>query len=207
MSEKDTNTEEKILEAAAQEFLRKGKSGARMQEIADNAGINKALLHYYYRSKDKLFESVFTVVIKKLLLSKILHIIDQETDVLQLIRKFAAVYIDVLNNNPNIPFFILEEIHKNPGRLSNAFLKAGLPVEKLFDAIRQAANEGKIRPVDPRQLIVNLISLCVFPLVARNMMQPILFSNDSIAFDEFLRARKTEVADFIIQSIEIKKGQ
>ena len=65
MAEKDFSTEEKILEAAAQEFIIKGKAGARMQEIANNAGINKALLHYYYRSKDKLFESVFTVVIKR----------------------------------------------------------------------------------------------------------------------------------------------
>jgi AcrR family transcriptional regulator len=61
MGEKDLNTEEKILEAAAQEFIQKGRSGARMQEIANNAGINKALLHYYYRSKDMLFESVFTI--------------------------------------------------------------------------------------------------------------------------------------------------
>lgn len=201
MTEKDFNTEERILEAAAQEFILKGKSGARMQEIADNAGINKALLHYYYRSKDQLFESVFTLVIKKLLLTKILHILDEETDILELIRKFTATYIDVLNNNPNIPFFILEEIHKNPGRLANAFLKAGLPVEKLFDTIRQAARDGKIRPIDPRQLIVNLISLSIFPLVGRNMIQPVLFQDDPDAFDQFLESRKTEVADFIIRSI------
>lgn len=201
MTEKDFNTEERILEAAAQEFILKGKSGARMQEIADNAGINKALLHYYYRSKDQLFESVFTLVIKKLLLTKILHILDEETDVLELIRKFTATYIDVLNNNPNIPFFILEEIHKNPGRLANAFLKAGLPVEKLFDTIRRAARDGKIRPIDPRQLIVNIISLSIFPLVGRNMLQPVLFQDDPDAFDQFLESRKTEVADFIIRSI------
>lgn len=203
MTEKDFNTEERILEAAAQEFILKGKSGARMQEIANNAGINKALLHYYYRSKDQLFESVFTLVIKKLLLSKILRILDEETDVLELIKKFTATYIEVLNNNPNIPFFILEEIHKNPGRLANAFLKAGLPVEKLFDTIRQAAVEGKIRPIDPRQLIVNLISLSIFPLVGRNMIQPVLFQNDEEAFDQFLDSRKTEVADFIIKSISL----
>ncbi|MFW5687621.1 MAG: TetR/AcrR family transcriptional regulator [Bacteroidota bacterium] len=205
MTEKDSNTEERILEAAAQEFIQKGKSGARMQEIANSAGINKALLHYYYRSKDKLFESVFSVVIKKLLLAKILKIINEEEDVFQLIRRFTSTYIDVLNQNPHIPFFILEEIHKNPDRLANAFLKADLPVEKVLDVVRQAARDGKIRPIDPRQLIVNLISLCIFPLVGRNMMQPVIFQNDKNAFDQFLEARKTEVADFIIHSIQIKK--
>ena len=67
MTEQDKKTEEKILDAAMEVFIQKGKAGARMQEIADEAGINKALLHYYYRSKDKLFESVFGVVVKKLI--------------------------------------------------------------------------------------------------------------------------------------------
>jgi TetR/AcrR family transcriptional regulator len=205
MPEKDFTTEEKILEAAAQEFILKGKAGARMQEIANNAGINKALLHYYYRSKDKLFESVFTVVIKKLLLTKILKIVDEETDVIELIRRFTHTYIDVLNRNPSIPFFILEEINKNPGRLANAFINAGLPIQKVFDMITDAAQKGIIRPVDPHQLIVNLISMCVFPLVGRNMMQPVLFNNDKKAYTKFLESRKTEVADFIIHSIQVTK--
>jgi len=205
MTDKDRNTEEKILEAAADEFIKKGKSGARMQEIANNAGINKALLHYYYRSKDLLFESVFTLVIKKLLLSKIIHVIENETDVFELIRKFSSTYIEVLNKNPHIPFFILEEINKNPGRLANAFIKAGLPVEKVFNMINEAAKRGEIRNIEPRHLIINLISMSIFPLVGRNMLQPVLFENNQAAFDGFLESRKTEVADFIIRSIQPEK--
>lgn len=201
MTEKDLNTEEKILEAATKEFLQKGKSGARMQEIADKAGINKALLHYYYRSKDMLFESVFSVVIKKLLLPKITAIIDKETDAFELIRKFTHTYIEVLNNNPKIPFFILEEIHKNPGRLSRTFLQAGLPIEKVVNIINKTIEQGLIRPMDPRQILINLLSMCIFPLLGRNMMQPILFNHDAEAFEQFLESRKTEVADFIIHAI------
>lgn len=206
MGEKDLNTEEKILEAAAQEFIQKGRSGARMQEIANNAGINKALLHYYYRSKDMLFESVFTMVIKKLLLSKIKAIIEQETDPFALIRKFADIYISVLNANPNIPFFILDEIHKNPGRLSRAFLQSGLPIEKVMNIMYKAMDDGLIRPMDPRQIMINLLSMCIFPLVGRNMMQPILFEDDEKAFDQFLESRKTEVAEFVIHAIRPLKS-
>jgi TetR/AcrR family transcriptional regulator len=201
VGEKDLNTEEKILEAAAQEFIQKGRSGARMQEIANSAGINKALLHYYYRSKDMLFESVFTLAIKKLLLPKIKAVIEQETDAFALIRKFADTYITVLNANPNIPFFILDEIHKNPGRLSRAFLQSGLPIEKVMNIMHQAMDDGLIRRMDPRQIMINLLSMCIFPLVGRNMMQPILFEDDEKAFDQFLESRKTEVADFIIHAI------
>jgi TetR/AcrR family transcriptional regulator len=201
MGEKDLNTEEKILEAAAQEFIQKGRSGARMQEIANNAGINKALLHYYYRSKDMLFESVFTLAIKKLLLPKIKAVIEQETDAFTLIRKFADTYITVLNANPNIPFFILDEIHKNPGRLSRAFIQSGLPIEKVMKIMNKAMDDGLIRQMDPRQIMINLLSMCIFPLVGRNMMQPILFEDDIKLFDQFLESRKTEVAEFIIHAI------
>ncbi len=205
MKEKDLNAEEKILEAAVQEFSLKGRSGARMQEIADKAGINKALLHYYYRSKDKLFESVFSQMVGQLLLPRVVKIIDEEKDIFSLIRKLAHLYVDLMNRNPNLPFFILDEIHKNPGRLSNAFLKAGLPVDRLMGLIHEAVDQQIIRAVDPRHLIVNLISLCVFPVAGRNMMQPIFFKDDKKAFNKFLESRKTEVADFIIQSIQPNK--
>ncbi|MBW6477918.1 MAG: hypothetical protein K0B37_00695 [Bacteroidales bacterium] len=114
-------------------------------------------------------------------------------------------YIEILNRNPSIPFFILEEINKNPERLANAFVNAGLPIQKVFDMITDAAQKGIIRPVDPNQLIINLISMSVFPLVGRNMIQPVLFQNDKRAYNKFLESQKAEVADFIIQSIQITK--
>ncbi|MBT3207734.1 MAG: TetR/AcrR family transcriptional regulator [Bacteroidetes bacterium] len=202
MEEKNRNTEGKILKTAEDVFIRKGKAAARMQEIADEAGINKALLHYYYRSKDKLFESVFTTVIKQLMLPKIVKIVNEESDVFEIIRKFADFYIGVLIKNPYIPLFVLEEINKNPQRLAELFISAGLPSEKLIKKIQKQMDEGSIKQMDPRQIFVNLIALCVFPLVARNMVQAILFKNNKREYNKFLKSRKTEVADFIINSIK-----
>ncbi len=201
MSEKDIKTEVRILEAAVEEFVSKGKSGARMQAIADKAGINKALLHYYYRSKDTLFESVFVGVIRKLVLPRMLVVINQENDLFELIRKFTHAYLNVLNNNPSIAFFILEEITKNPTRMSDAIIRSELPMERLFGIVKKAVSDGVIRPIDPPQLMVNIVALCVFPLVGRNMMQPVLFDGDERAYCEFLEARKEEVAEFIILSL------
>lgn len=115
------------------------------------------------------------------------------------------MYVDVLNKNPNIPFFILDEIHKNPEKLSAVFLNAGLPLNRVFEMIQQAREQGLIRPVDPRQIIVNMISLSVFPVVGRNIILPVIFQNDKDSFEKFLESRKTEVADFIIHSIKQPK--
>lgn len=205
VADKDQNTEEKILEAAMAEFVQKGKAGARMQEIADRAGINKALLHYYYRSKDKLFESVFGVVLKQLLLPKVIKILSEETDVFEIIRKFVDFYVGVLNKNQFVPLFIIEEIQKNPERLSNKFLDAGMPIDQVVLTFHTAMDNGIIRKMDPRQIIVNMISMCVFPVVAKNMIMPILFNKEKRTYNRFLESRKTEVADFIIHSIKIEK--
>ncbi len=205
MTEQDKKTEEKILEAATTVFVEKGKAGARMQEIADKAGINKALLHYYYRSKDKLFESVFSVVIKQMLIPKVIKILQSEEDIFELIRKFSEFYVETLIKNPFLPLFVIEEINKNPNRLSSAILKSGMPVKEIIGKFEKAIEEGKIREVDPRQIIINLLAMCIFPFAARNMIVPIVFQDNKTEFKRFMESRKTEVAEFIIQSIKIEK--
>ncbi len=204
MKEQDQNTEEKILEAAVQEFMEKGKAGARMQTIADTAGINKALLHYYYRSKDKLFESVFNMVIGQLVIPKVKRILEKEDDLFSIIRNFTDLYVTVLNRNPYLPYFIIDEIHKNPGRLSKFFLNAGMPIQRISDIIDDHVREGKIRKIEPQHLLVNILGMCVFPVLGKNMVKPLFFKDDNAAFKKFLNERKTHIAEFVIQSIQIK---
>src|SRR6478735_10691909 len=96
---KDLSTEEKILNAAKKVFLTKGMDGARMQDIADKAGINKALLHYYFRSKDKLFERIFIEEAQKFM-PRVTHIMLSEMTLFEKIEKFVGEYIDTLIQNP-----------------------------------------------------------------------------------------------------------
>ncbi|MFH1319228.1 MAG: TetR/AcrR family transcriptional regulator [Bacteroidota bacterium] len=195
-----------ILEAAKKVFLKKGNAGARMQEIADEAGINKALLHYYYRSKEKLFRAVFRVVFSKLM-PKIAEVISSDLPLFEKIEIFTEKYIDVLSRNPLIPMFILQELDKNPEGLISLILDLikdiGLKPEIFFKQVEYEIKMGNIRHIEPRQLIINMFSMCIFPFLGRPLLQRIIFDNDSKHYDRFLNDRKKEVSKFIINSIKI----
>ena len=99
-------TEQKIFDAAHEVFSQKGMDGSTMQEIADRAGINKALLHYYYRSKDKLYEMVARAILAKAV-SAIREVLEKEMPLEEKIKRFIETYIGVISRNTSLPFFIL----------------------------------------------------------------------------------------------------
>lgn len=204
MEEKqDINTEKLILEAAKSVFIRKGMTGARMQEIADEAGINKSLLHYYYRSKEKLFDAVF----RSVFFSFFPHfdtIMLSDATLFDKIRKFCENYLDVLMKNPFIPLFILHELNNDPQRLANYIKQIGIDPKEFSIQVKKEIEKGIIRPVEPRQLIINMLSMCVFPIAGRPLIQAIVFNDDKAAYDRFLEGRKKEIPDFIINSIKAK---
>jgi len=197
------NTEEKILEAAKEVFLEKGNDGTRMQEIADKAGINKSLLHYYYRSKEKLFAAVFKFAFSQFA-PRIFNVLKDDEDFFVLIRNFIGVYIDIVSKNPFIPIFILNEINKKKSGLFIEIIKvAGINPKVFKDRVQEEISKGTIRAIDPNQLIVNTIGMCIFPIIGRPLVQVVLFEDDKAEYDKFLETRKKEVADFIIHSIKI----
>jgi TetR/AcrR family transcriptional regulator len=109
----DQSTEQLILGAAKKVFVRKGMAGARMQDIADEAGINKALLHYYFRSKEKLFEMIFMEAAAKLF-PRINAIFNADQSLFEKIESFCEEYISIVMENPYLPLFVLYEINQNP---------------------------------------------------------------------------------------------
>ena len=113
MTEHEMNTEQKILDAAKEVFQQKGMTGARMQEIADKAGINKALLHYYYRTKDKLFEKVFELAFS-LFIPKVKEMMISDKPVFEKIEFFVENYLNLLQKHPYIPGFVISELNRNP---------------------------------------------------------------------------------------------
>jgi AcrR family transcriptional regulator len=197
------NTEEKILEAAKEVFIEKGNDGTRMQEIADRAGINKSLLHYYYRSKEKLFGAVFKFAFSYFAPNILSIVSDKETDIFTLIRRFVSLYLDIVMKNPFIPLFILNEVNKkNSNIFVNVIKAAGINPQAFRDRIQREIDTGKIKPIDPNQLIVNVIGMCIFPVIGRPIVQVVLFNDDKKSYDAFLESRKHEVAEFIINSIK-----
>ena len=195
------DTSEKILQSAFSEFEEKGYNGARMQTIADRAGINKALLHYYYKSKDALFQIIIKRAIS-LFLPNLIKSFKEDVDFFTGLENFVSVYIDFLIKHPRIPGFITHEINNNPDRVLSLFQLSGLEIEGVKQRIRDAIRDGLIDDIEPEQLIVNVISLSVFPFIGKPIITGIVLDNDKQAYKQLMEARKKEVAQFIIKAIK-----
>ena len=194
------STEQKIFEAAREIFIQKGMDGAKMQEIADLAGINKALLHYYYRSKEKLYEMVARAVLGKAM-PALRQVIESDLPLEEKIRGFISTYIDVISHNTFIPLFIISEINKHPDRFIDTVLPKDLPKpDVFFHQVEAEIAAGHIRYIKPQHLIVNIISLCVFPFVGKPMMR-ILLGMSPGEMRIFLEERKQEVTTFVLASL------
>lgn len=204
--EKDVSTEQRIINAARKVFIQKGMSGARMQDIADEAGINKALLHYYFRSKDKLFQIIFREAAEKLLVT-VKDITGNETPLEEKITALCNRYMDVLSENPYLPLFVLHEIHQDPGRIINFFKGKNMvpQLQKFFLQIQDAVDNRRIKPISPPQLVINIISLCVFPFAASPLMQT-LFDLDTWQFNLFIEERKKKLPEFILAALKPEKN-
>jgi AcrR family transcriptional regulator len=194
------STEQKIFEAAREVFTLKGMDGAKMQEIADRAGINKALLHYYYRSKERLYETVARAIIGKAV-PIIRQLIESEQPLEEKIRRFVDFYIGLISRNPFIPLFVITEINKHPDRFFETILPKELPKPEIF--FRQVEEEiaaGRIRHIKPQHLLVNTIAMCVFPFVAKPMMR-IVLGMSSGEMRIFLEERKEQVTSFVLAAL------
>jgi TetR/AcrR family transcriptional regulator len=195
------NTENHILIAAREVFILKGFEGARMQEIADHAGINKALLHYYFRSKEKLFDAIFSEVAANLF-PAMKQVIEAELGMKEKITFFVKMYLKTLLENPFIPAFVINTLNSNPARFLNHIRKAGINPKLLQKQIDEEAVLGLIRPIMAEHLLVNIISMCIFPFVARPIVQNIFDMNND-EYQLYLESRQTEIVDFVLKSITV----
>ncbi|WP_288980943.1 TetR/AcrR family transcriptional regulator [uncultured Flavobacterium sp.] len=199
---KTENTETEILIAAKEIFQQKGMAGARMQEIADKAKINKALLHYYYRSKQLLFEAVFKSAFS-LLAPQLNKVLNDDSDLFEKIRKFTENYVSFVIKHPYLPNFVVQELNKNPEFVQKLRSEKNFPsIEKFKLQVSDAINQGIIKPIEAEQLFINIISLNIFPFIGEPLLMA-LVNVDKESYNKILEKRKTEVAEFIINSIKI----
>ncbi len=200
MTQKEKQTEDKIVDAAKDVFLEKGMEGARMQEIADKAGINKSLLHYYFRSKEKLFDFVFSGLLK-VIGKRLGEIMQEGVSIEEKVKGFAAVYIDLLMKNPYLPNFIFNEATRNPDRIMQRFASAEITPSKFFAPLEnQLQKEGY--QILPQEFVLNVISMVIFPIAMRPIVQPIAFDNDKTAYKHFIESRKSSIVLFVMSGLE-----
>jgi AcrR family transcriptional regulator len=202
-TQKDT-TEKKILQAATNVFVAKGMDGARMQEIADEAGINKALLHYYFRSKERLFEAIFSEIFK-FAFPKLSQIIMSDSGIVFKIEQFVDAYIEILIRHPFIPGFVIKELNRDPSGLFKVVLKYGLDPQPVFAHIQEAMDRGEIVQMKPQHLVVNVVSMCIFPFAACPILSFVVFKDDKQALETFYAERAGVIKKFVIDAVVIKK--
>ena len=194
-------TEKKIFEAAKAIFHERGFHGTRMQEIARRAGINQSMLHYYFRSKERLFEAVFQATAREVL-SPVFEALSTDLPLFEKLDRFIEVYLDQVFAHPDAPAFILEELNHHPDhlrRFGETFAKGVFA--KLSGEVREAVVRGEIRPVTPEHLFANLVALCLFPFIARPILQTVTGLDDA-AYLDFLQQRKREVRRFIHHALK-----
>ncbi len=201
MSENEKLTEERIFEAATVVFVEKGMDGARMQEIANRAGINKALLHYYFRTKEKLFTAVFEMIARKLF-KKFSPVFSENLTLEEKITFFFKEHIAFLQENPSLPGFILNEVNRHPGRIKK--LLSNIDIDnfwtRLYDLHGEELKKFNITRDSLPQIMISMAAISVFPFAAKGILEGIL-GKLGIDFNNFMEERKQFAADFVIKAI------
>ncbi len=200
----ELSTEEKILLAAKKVFFQKGWDGARMQDIANEAGINKALLHYYFRNKETLFKKVFEGYIGKFL-PNISSIITAEEPILKKIEGIIGVYIDFLIQNQELPLFVATELARNPSLITDTLksYKDLPPFILLLGQFQRAIDAGEIRNMNPIHLIISVVSMCVFPFIGKSIFKNVLSSIPEEVFQVLLSQRKKEIYELVYYALKV----
>ena len=191
------NTEERILRAAEEIFVRRGYEAVRLEEIAEQSGVNKSALHYYFRSKDKLFEIIFEKVLFNYL-SEICRICIKNDHIQLKIEDFVSDFTDSLNDNPHTSLFILNEVNRKPERIQQIVRVFTI----VFDI--ESLENTSLRNFDTKiiSLLINFLSLYTFHNVLEHSICSNPFTSDPIDCKKFLEDREKEISIIIVQSIK-----
>lgn len=197
----EQSAEEKILIAARKVFIEKGLDGARMQEIADEAGISKALLHYYYRSKQQLFDGIYVQVFSDVL-PRIFGIFKSELPLCEIIRNFFEMHIEFLKQNPSLSMFVMKEISRVPHLLKKIMTEKNVDIRRAVNAkVQEAVDRGEIKPIRGEELILNMVSLSIFQFAGAPIFKTIGNMSDE-DFNKLIEERKKTLAEFVINAIK-----
>lgn len=200
-----TESEERIFLAALEVFSREGKNGARMQDIADRAGMNKALIHYYFRSKQRLYEEVFSFVVRRYLL-RLASTMQGDAAFEDLLREFINRYMDLLHENPALPMFIFREISEGAPvmaeKVREIIVPSGGGLPAMFtERFRAAAKNGEIRDLDASQMLITVMGACIYYFAGYPLLSMIM-PDIHARRDTFFEERKQHIYDVLMYGLK-----
>jgi AcrR family transcriptional regulator len=207
-ADQDRGTEARILDAAHAVFVRRGTAGARMQEIAREARVNSALLHYYFRSKAKLSEAVFQRAAADLL-PAVIAVLVSDREIEDKVEAVIEIELTRLLKAPYLPGYILSELAHHPERTRQlvSSVTGMIPEDvgrgvltTLRKQLTARVRAGALHAIEPEQFVINLLSLCIFPFAARPMVSLIL-GLDEGGFERFIVRRRRELPAFFLRAL------
>jgi TetR/AcrR family transcriptional regulator len=204
----DGDAEQRILDAAHKVFIRRGTAGARMQEIADEAGVNKALLHYYFRNKSRLADAIFHRVAGAVF-ARIMDVALSDAELEVKVPHIIGAYLEQLSRTPYAPGYVLGELNQDPERgkqLVQALgrMKDGASPKALLETLQRQIDQriaaGTIKPITAQQFLTNLVSLCIFPFAARPLLCALMDFDDA-GFAAFIDERRRVLPEFFLSAL------
>ena len=184
------SAEEKIKSAAKKLFTLKGFSAVRTRDIAEEAGINLALLNYYFRSKENLYDIILMENFRQFIQGISTNVYEKNMDIWEKLERIVIAYIDFLSQNPDLPLFILNELTGNPRKIALAIDADVAPMRMhLFQEMKEAMAQGRIAQIEPFHFMANLVGLTVFPFVGKPILLRVTHSQES-QFKGFMEERK-----------------
>jgi len=203
MAASDLSTEDRILEAAHTVFVRQGTRAASLKDIAQEADVNQALLHYYFNDKETLADTVFEQVVSEFI-PQIQEVFIAEQPIEEKVTTIVQQYLELIRKNPYLPFYIVGELNQNPEEMKSRIRAMGLApfdeLDRLDEQLQKEAEAGELRPISAEQFIVNLLSLCIFPFITRPLLET-LFDMDGAAFEQFIEDRKEHIPRFFLDAL------
>ena len=197
--------EQQILAAAEQEFLTRGYDGARTTSIAQAAGVTHAMLHYYYRTKEQLFERIVDEKFEAISDSMFAIMGDPSLPIIERIKGGIAAHFDFVAENPLLPRFVINEIISRPERYELLHKRIGDIIDNISNGLQSeidhAAERGEMEKIDIKMLFISIMSLNIFTFLAYPFMEPIM--GELMADrEQFLAARKAENIETILRRIK-----
>lgn len=199
----DTSTEEKIKKAALKLFTRKGYAATRTRDISEEAGINLALLNYYFRSKEKLFELLMAELLEQFFRGIVEIFNDEKTSLDEKMKMFVAQYTALLKEQPDLPLFIFHHLRANPGKLASRLEMGRLFKSYFFNQLAREMERRKIRRIHPMQFVMNLLAMTVFPFIAAPLLKEVA-GIDGKMFDKLVEERLTLIPQWMKVIMESK---
>lgn len=199
----DLTTEEKIRKAALKLFTKKGFAATRTRDISEEAGINLALLNYYYRSKEKLFELVMAEILQNFFKGITGIFNDEKTSLHQKVGVFVASYTDLLTQQPDLPLFIFHELRMDPEKLGSKMGVNEVFKSYFFKQLQVEIDKKRITAIHPLHYVINMIAMCVFPFIAAPLLKHIA-KIDTKDFNRLIDERKEMVPKWMHAIMQTK---